>query len=214
MRVKGRTTVLVIDAILIDDNPWVRDLWEDRGRQFGKIIRTFATYMDFVPVAAHMDRRTPIFVDLRFGGENDWTGRKIIRRLKGLGFNSLFLATAFRLDESPEQIGVRGVVGKEPPTWLVADSEATDEPVEAAPLSANERAGLLAAMSVAERERFKARMGLLLEALYGSGSPMDGFGTPPPEAVAAAWEDGIYRSLSDEALKATIDAAWKRSLQG
>ncbi len=175
-----------IDAVLIDDNPWIRDLWESHAQKIGKIFRTCASFIDFLNIHRHIDRRVPIFVDLRLGDSSEMNGKGVVRNLTKLGFESLFLATAYRVDESPEEIGVRAVVGKEPPDWLSTPTMKLDiatlpDAIEPKPLSAMTKKELRAQMDPPAVERFNLRISRLYQALYGT----DGvdFTSSPPRSL-------------------------------
>ncbi len=204
-----------IDAVLIDDNPWIRELWESHGQKIGRIFRTCASFVEFINVYRHIDRKIPIFVDLRLGDKSEVNGKGVIRNLSSLGFESLFLATAYRVNESPAEIGVRAVVGKEPPDWLKS-AERSLQIAEAgldtrlpASLTATEKKLLRQQMDELEIERFNSRISKLYDAMYMSES-VD-FTSTPPAIVLQAWEDAIYRGLNDEELKNQIDLAWRQS---
>ena len=103
------------EAILIDDDIWIRDAWQLKGDTMGVQIDVFESGAAFLRVAAPYDRDIPIFIDIYLGAGAD--GLVVGDSLAQLGFRRIYVATAVSplLERRP---WMAGVIGKSPPDWL------------------------------------------------------------------------------------------------
>lgn len=101
------------DAVLIDDDPLVRMTWKLSAAKFGKRLRAYRDAAEFLAESAAIDRGTPVYVDAELAdGAN---GDDEARRIRGLGFHEVYLATGHEPGMFSGSTHLRGVVGKEPP---------------------------------------------------------------------------------------------------
>lgn len=103
------------DAVLIDDDPLVRKSWEIHAARIGKRLLALSTVAKFLELAASVDLRTPIYIDVDLGGGVDGVGESL--RVHRLGFQEIHLATGHERSSFSGLSHLRSVVGKEPP-WL------------------------------------------------------------------------------------------------
>jgi len=103
-------------AILIDDDPLVRDGWKLRAKNRGKEIIAFGSIAEFRAVWASYDKETPVFVDSMLGTEI--RGEDFALELYGNGFRKLYLATGYPASSFEPMAWLTGIVSKEPPDWL------------------------------------------------------------------------------------------------
>ncbi len=103
-----------VDAILIDDDELVRNLWRDAAVSLGKRVRTFSTSNEFLRMATSFPIEVPLYVDFNLG-ENVANGEQIAQMASEIGFREVWLTTG----EDPESRNpvpwIRGIRGKEPP---------------------------------------------------------------------------------------------------
>ncbi len=195
-----------VDAILIDDDPWVRSDWQDLGAKHSKNILVVGSLEELMPYLAAVRRDTPIFIDVELGG--DLSGINVAHQLCSQGMTQLFLATAHRTIDVDELPFLRGIVGKEPPSWLIS------APKPSRKLSHSEKLAFLQHMTPQQKELFDQRITDYENALYGMDGSLwlDGIGTHYPEDVLDVWERGIYENCGESELKQRIQDAWRESL--
>lgn len=105
------------DAILIDDDILVRMAWAERFSASGKKLEAFESFLRFNERASEVPKTVPIFVDASLSeGER---GEDVTLKLSSSGFKRLFLATGYPASEFEHVTWVEGVVGKEPPSWVL-----------------------------------------------------------------------------------------------
>lgn len=108
------------DAVLVDDDVWVREAWRDAARERGHKLLTLAHPRDADDALRTVERSTPVFVDLDLAhGER---GEDLVHALKELGFANLFLATGYdaqHIGASVKSV-VRAVLGKDYPASELA----------------------------------------------------------------------------------------------
>lgn len=102
-----------LDAVLIDDDPLTRMVWENDASDLGKVLRTFATAEEFYQAAGEIDRTTPVYVDSNLGDGVE--GAEESRRIHEMGFGEIYLATGRDPGQFKQFKHLRGVIGKEPP---------------------------------------------------------------------------------------------------
>lgn len=107
-------------AVLIEDSPFIRMQWEFVGGKSGVQIATFGGLKDFLSCTQKPQVSTPIFIDYELGNEHN--GLEVAQMLSRLGYKSLYLCTCHSEESiSPPAEIIKGVVGKEPPAWLLAN---------------------------------------------------------------------------------------------
>ena len=104
------------DAVLIDDDPLTRMIWENAASDTGKRLRTFSTAAEFFTAAGEIDRATPIYMDSNLGEGVEGAAESL--RVHELGFGEIYLATGHEPSRFAQLKHLRGVIGKEPP-WSV-----------------------------------------------------------------------------------------------
>ncbi len=197
---------MLIDAILLDDDPWVRAEWQSQGKKYAKNIFVSESFSEIALLLGSLPKDIPLFIDVELGPHVNCL--QILRDLSAEGFTNIFLATAHASTPFQFQEGVKGLIGKDPPAWLLAPVKASQK------LSKTEQTYLFSKMSGEERELFDQRMRQYENAVFGlDGSTwLDGIGTHFPDEVLDAWERGIYESCDDHELKRRIDLAWRSTL--
>ena len=198
-----------LDAILIDDDPWVRAEWAEKCKKNGKNIIAAASLEDLRGMTkglTSIPKQTSVFVDVQLG--NDENGVEMARKLAAQGWTNLWLSTAHDGCAFDSLAFIRGTIGKDPPAWLLAVAKISQK------LSHAEQADLLSSMSAEQRALFDMRMRDYENAIYAidGSSWLDGVGTHYPEEVLDAWERAIYESVRDDELKHRIQDAWRESL--
>lgn len=101
------------DAVLIDNDPLTRMVWENDAADRGKLLKTFSTVEDFFNAVDGIDRATPVYVDFNLG--EGVKGDEETRRIHGIGFGEVYLATGHEPERFAQLTHIRGVIGKEPP---------------------------------------------------------------------------------------------------
>jgi hypothetical protein len=104
------------DAVLIDDDPLTRMIWENAASDTGKRLRTFSTAAEFFTAAGEIDRATPIYMDSNLGEGVEGAAESL--RVHELGFGEIYLATGHEPGRFATLKHLRGVIGKDPP-WSV-----------------------------------------------------------------------------------------------
>ena len=105
------------DAILVDDDPLVRETWEVAADLAHKRLKVFPSAEDFFREAASLGRGTPVYIDATLG--NNSRGEDESRRIHAMGFSEIYLATGQKAEEFSAYVHLRGVVGKNPP-WIIS----------------------------------------------------------------------------------------------
>ena len=101
-------------AILIEDDPWLREAWVADAQAKGinlialECISDDSFWLD-------VEKSTLILLDYDLGGEE--TGEEIAIRLASLGFNNIYLQTGHPTAMFSHLAAIRGVIGKDPPDW-------------------------------------------------------------------------------------------------
>lgn len=104
------------DAILIDDDPLVRETWQVAADLARMKLRVFASAQDFYVAAGGLGRDTPVYIDATLGESS--RGEAESRTIHDMGFSEVYLATGQKAEEFTAYVYLRGVVGKSPP-WRV-----------------------------------------------------------------------------------------------
>ncbi|MFH1356770.1 MAG: HAMP domain-containing sensor histidine kinase [bacterium] len=101
------------DAILIDDDYLVHTSWNIIAKRCGKIIRCYADPKDFVTNSKNINKSTPLYIDSNLG--DDVKGEELAKEYFEQGFENIYLATGYSVEDFPNMPWIKGVVGKEPP---------------------------------------------------------------------------------------------------
>lgn len=102
-----------LDAVLIEDDELVRMAWEDAALKQGKEFLALRSADDFFRDAAAIDRRTPVYVDVKLA--DGVRGDALSGRIRDFGFTDVYLATGHDPSAFAGLGHLRGVVGKDPP---------------------------------------------------------------------------------------------------
>lgn len=121
----GPITPLRLDAVLIDDDPLTRIIWQNAASDLGKRFRAFSSTESFLRESAGIDFKTPLYIDAKLADGVD--GAKESRRIHELGFHEIYLATGHPASAFEGLKHLQGVVGKEPPWGITPASSATPE---------------------------------------------------------------------------------------
>jgi len=101
------------DAILIDDDPLVRETWNIAADLAQKKLRVYTSAAEFYREADSFGRDTPVYIDATLG--NNSRGEEESRRIHAMGFAEIYLATGQKAEEFSAYQHLRGVIGKNPP---------------------------------------------------------------------------------------------------
>ena len=103
-------------AILIDDDELIRESWKMIFEMNGHVCHTFSCFEDFLRSENSKDTHVSIFIDVDFNGE--FLGPDIADRVFKMGFHEIYLCTGYTLDTLEPKNFIKGVISKEPPTWM------------------------------------------------------------------------------------------------
>lgn len=112
-----------VDAVLLDDDDSLRELWRGSAAKAGKLLRTFALADELLASLDQFDKTLPIYIDSDLG-DAQRPGEEIAKELFERGFTHLYLATGFAPDELQPMPWLKGVVGKRAP-WGAAARRAS-----------------------------------------------------------------------------------------
>lgn len=101
------------DAVLIDDDPIVRQIWTFAAESAGKRFLTFSSPVEFLREAERIDRASPIYIDEQLG--EGAKGHEVSIRIHARGFSDIVLATGGEVAPAADLRYIKAVVGKEPP---------------------------------------------------------------------------------------------------
>lgn len=118
----GGSATRRLDAVLIDDDPLTRMTWENAASDFGKTLRTFPSPAAFMRESGEIDRRTPIYMDVKLSGGMD--GAVVSLWIHSLGFSEIYLASGHPPEKFASLKHLRAVVGKEPPWSTTTGTDA------------------------------------------------------------------------------------------
>jgi FixJ family two-component response regulator len=105
-----------IDAVLLDDDPLVREGWKIWAKKRGKEFQTVGSIVEFTSIKSALSKKTPIFIDSSLG--EGQKGEDFAKELFQEGFNEIYLATGYPASYFEDLVGIKKVVSKDPPTWL------------------------------------------------------------------------------------------------
>ncbi len=104
-----------IDAVLIDDDAWIRDSWTDSLRRAGGSLLACAGRSEFFAAESAIAKTTPIFIDYHLRRDN---GGSLGEKLHSLGFSELYVATGSPASDLPPMPWAKAIIGKDVPAWL------------------------------------------------------------------------------------------------
>ncbi|HAZ08520.1 MAG TPA: hypothetical protein DCZ01_08385 [Elusimicrobia bacterium] len=104
---------MLLDAVLIDDDPLTRMNWKMAASRSDKKFKSFSTVVEFLNEAPAISLETPVYVDAKLA--DDVNGAQESLRIHELGFQEIYLATGHEAAKFAAYKHLRGVVGKEPP---------------------------------------------------------------------------------------------------
>jgi signal transduction histidine kinase len=108
-----------LDAVLIDDDPLTRAVWNAAAKKAGKSFRSYADAGSFLAdlenAAIIVPRDAALYLDSNLG--DGVRGEDVAKQLHAREFTNIRLATGYLPAEFPPSPAIREVVGKEPP-WV------------------------------------------------------------------------------------------------
>ncbi len=110
-------------TILIDDEQITQMNWESAARESGKHLKLFSSPGTFFPVAKHLSKKTPIYIDSHLGG--NVRGELVAKDIYSMGFHEIHLTTGYSADDFTDMPWLKGVRGKQPP-WSPAKERANE----------------------------------------------------------------------------------------
>lgn len=99
-------------AVLIDDDPLVRKVWEMKASSLKMSLRTFSSTKDFMSQASSLPMDADIYVDVDLGGVR---GDLWSKELAEMGFKNLYLTTGFEDIDLSQFPWLKDRFSKEPP---------------------------------------------------------------------------------------------------
>jgi signal transduction histidine kinase len=100
------------DFVLVDNDPLIRSSWNLWSRSAGYKLAVFSSAESFLAESSRYPHETPIFIDSDLGDGS--LGEDLARDLVRLGFRRLIMATGYDSLPNTEDIGLLGVIGKDP----------------------------------------------------------------------------------------------------
>ena len=102
-------TTYPLDAVLIDDDPLIRAIWEQTAKDTGIRLKTFAFPDLFVP--EHYSCQISIYIDSHLG--RNVRGEVVAKKFYKKGFTNIYMSSGNQLPQIPYWI--KGVLSKRPP---------------------------------------------------------------------------------------------------
>ena len=110
-KINEQVNSLRYDLCLIDDDIELIHLaWKWAAEIRGLKIKTFSSPAEFYENTEHIDRKTPLFVDVSLGEGNN--GIEFATNLYDLGFENISIATGYPADSIEVPFFIKQVVGK------------------------------------------------------------------------------------------------------
>jgi signal transduction histidine kinase/CheY-like chemotaxis protein len=109
-----KTSSMACDAVLVDDDDAIREVWSIYADEAGKKLRAFASAEDFLQIADKFRRDIPIYLDanLKFG----ISGVEAAKELRSMKFTNIGLATGSP-KEHFQSVPWIDFVGDKRPPW-------------------------------------------------------------------------------------------------
>ncbi|MGB0454252.1 MAG: sensor histidine kinase [Bacteriovoracaceae bacterium] len=101
------------DAVFIDDDDLVRNLWKIKASLKDVKLKTFSNKDDLIKFLPEIQKFTPIYIDSNLG--EDIKGEDLALELHDQGFSEIFLATGYDPSNYEGCHYLKGVIGKTPP---------------------------------------------------------------------------------------------------
>jgi hypothetical protein len=113
---------LIVDAILIDDDPLVHATWELAAIKNNKKIISFNSTNEFFEIFSNKNSATvtsqndiPIYIDSQLGSVK---GELIAKDIYNLGYKNIYLITGFGKEHFEKNLyWIKNILDKTPP-WL------------------------------------------------------------------------------------------------
>lgn len=106
-------SVEATQAVLIDDDPIIHQLWERSAQNAGKSLFGFTSVDTFLRACTKFDPNTPIYLDSDLG--NGLRGEVLASQIHARGFSTIYLVTGFSKKDFAPRPEIRGVLNKTPP---------------------------------------------------------------------------------------------------
>jgi CheY-like chemotaxis protein len=114
--VTDRDHLMNYEAVLVDDEADIREMWTLYANEAGKKLHTFSSAEDFLLVSNQFKKDIPIYLDATLG--NGMTGIEAAKQLHATGFNNVGLATGFPKEQFGDIPWLNFVSDKRPP-WAL-----------------------------------------------------------------------------------------------
>lgn len=109
------TATDAFDAVLIDDDIWVREAWEMAARPANARLLALTDEAELEQAMARISLTTPIFIDSNLAG--GVRGEDVAARLHQRGYKRIFMQTGYDEAIFQDLPGLSGVLGKDPPDF-------------------------------------------------------------------------------------------------
>lgn len=184
-----------LDAVLVDDDIWIRDHWLRAFQKNGKTIKIFRGPSEFLKDCEDLSRETPLFFDFRFQNKNSGVELAIVAH--EVGFKRIYISSLFQPQHMKLPNFVEGVIDKEPPKWLLFPNIKS--------LRSTDKKKLYASMTDGQKKVFKKRMDDYYDYAFANEDALMGVSKLTQEQQSA-WESAIYHSLSDHYISKIIES--------
>lgn len=115
-----KTQQTLFDAVLIDDDPLIREVWKLSAMDNAKNIRVYSSAQEFFDSLDDFCRNTEIYIDSRLGEKV--SGEVIAQKIYEYGFQNIYLATGFSPQDIKPNPYLKGIQGKIPPWEINTDN--------------------------------------------------------------------------------------------
>lgn len=108
-------TTKTIDAILIDDDPLIHNMWEYVAVKYNKRLYMFKTPEEFCLACNNLPLETPIYIDSNLA--NGIKGEIVSEKMYLRGFKNIYLVTGEPANKFKNIYWLKGIANKSPP-WV------------------------------------------------------------------------------------------------
>ena len=109
------------DAILLDDDPLVHQVWKAAADIYQKSLTAFTTPKTFLEELSSFSRKCPVYLDVNLG---EMDGTQLLPEMESLGFERVYLITGDPPESIKHQSKITAILSKSPP-WL--DGKGNDD---------------------------------------------------------------------------------------
>jgi hypothetical protein len=108
-----KKTTNKIDAILIDDDKFIRMDWESYAKENNIKLLTFSSTKEFKEYQSDLDKSVDVYIDRQLG-DDEPKGEDFAKKLHDNGFKNIYMATGHNAEMFSSFTFLKGVIGKWP----------------------------------------------------------------------------------------------------